>query len=187
MNTCIYIRSAAAAVAILLLTQFLGCRCENEGTFWFTDPPEVFHTNDVERAQKEIPFIIILPTYIPDDIPSYPYMIEGPVRGTYPEDEIGIIVSYIANYVDGPTVYIKELNRVVVVYPPPNSEAIYLDVGGIQILEHKTSILEVSHSSGSENVPGFSYTWNRDEISFDVGVYRFDRDDARRIIESMIR
>ncbi len=179
--------STLVIVCLSLPLFFSGCNGEETywENYWFTDPPEIFHTNDAEQAQGEIPFTLILPKYLPDDVPSIPYMIEGPIRGTCPEDEILIRVTYLANYEGGPSIYIDELNSEVTQYPSSESST-YLNIAGIKVLEEETGAFVIYPSGDDEYEQGLSYSWNRNGVHFDVDVFGCDRDEARRIVESMI-
>ena len=68
------------AVAIACLALTTSCRPDTaEGqwdsqqlwTVWFSDPKE-YATTDIRVAQKETPFTIILPTYVPDGFDPLP-------------------------------------------------------------------------------------------------------------------
>ena len=191
MNLPKSIRRIGFISAILLLIQLLVCGCGKEDTqghalFWFTDPPERFHTNDVERAQREVPFTIILPTYAPGGIRLDVYMIEGPVRGACSEDKVRIRVTFATESGDC-FVYILMLGRMLNPLPPSDSESAYLGIDGKRMLEYVTGVSVGYFSGGGEEIAGLSYTWNWDGVHFDVDVYGYDRAEARKIVESMIK
>jgi hypothetical protein len=185
-----HIYSALLVTLVILLTQLLACGSGSENasgyhTYWFTDPPEVFHTNDIERAKEEIPFNLILPTYLPDNIKPYPYMIEGPIEGACLEEEVEIRVTYFPEEVSDYSIYIVELNRPITMLPTPDSRATYLDIVGFQVLKQVT-LGSVISSSGKRYIPGLNYSWNQDSVHFDMIVDGYDRDEARKIVKSMI-
>ena len=168
----------------LLVISFLACNTNND-TYWFEDPPGVFHTNDVERAQNEIPFIILLPTYLPDDIDPFPY-IEGPVGGINSENIITQIrVQYHdksrANY----RIFIDESNEEVTMLPNPDAEYAYFSVNGVRLLEHESVSVSFSQD-GIENIRGLLYSWNQNGIHYEVCINRYNSGIARRIVESMV-
>ncbi|MBM3157917.1 MAG: hypothetical protein FJ004_11630 [Chloroflexi bacterium] len=181
--------SVLLILTVLSVTQFTGCGSDDNNTsdvhtYWFTDPPSRFHTNDIERAQKEIPFPILLPNYLPSDLVSLP-LIEGPIKGTYPDDEVSIRVTYQerrGSYL----LVIKEAKGTVVVHPAPESEFSYLDINGTQVLEVRTEGRSFS-SSGLETHPILEFSWNRKGIFFNVIVFNNDHEEAVRVVESMIQ
>jgi len=183
------IACVALIAGFILLTQLLACRTGSDNTsgrdiYWFTQPPEIFHTNDLERAQKEIPFTIILPEYLPDELDPHPEMIEGPIKGIYPDDETSVRLRYSEKDGDKNLVFIEELNWPVIVRPP-DSESTYLDINGIRVLETETESMLFT-SSGTEYIPGLRYTWNLGGVHFEVTVDEYGRSEARKIIISMI-
>ena len=84
-------RSCIGLIIILIILS--GCINNSVETYWYTEPSGILHTNDIERAQKEIPFNIILPTYLPDNINTeYPAEIICPLK--WPENGTGIQIIY---------------------------------------------------------------------------------------------
>ena len=61
---------SALLMLILVVAPLLsGCSADSDSEiYWFRDPNGFFHTNDLGRAQEEISFTIILPTYLPEDM-----------------------------------------------------------------------------------------------------------------------
>jgi hypothetical protein len=58
-----------------------GCNTASDpDIYWFRDPVGFFHTNDLERAQEEIPFTIILPSYLPENMGLSTLKIYGPIK-----------------------------------------------------------------------------------------------------------
>jgi hypothetical protein len=180
------VKSIAALIGVvLLLTPLLACGSETaHRTYWFTDPPGRFHTNDVERAQEEIPFTIVLPTYLPDGIGPLPYMIEGPVKGTSDEQTVRLMIRYQDDGGDH-VMFIDEQNSSFYEHIV-GFEGTFLDIAGIQVLEDEMDSPVIS-SSGMEIHQGLQYKWHLDGVDFDVDIFGYDRDEARKIVTSMIQ
>jgi hypothetical protein len=164
-------------IFMLLAASLLsGCNTDtNSDIYWFRDPVGFFHTNDLERAQEEIPFTIILPSYLPEDMGLSTLKIYGPIEiniGDYYQG-IEVQISYISGERE---IYIYEDNPGQIMHPNPDLEPSYFKINGITVLRQATGIKE-----------GLSYNWNHEKISYAVRVYRIDDDEAFRIVESMIK
>ena len=140
-----------------------------------------FYTRDLARAQEEIPFRIILPSYVPDkrkDAP--PPGIDGPLRGYQYDDEVEIHVLYhvdLGGEVLG-TIQISESNYPVLPGDPklnPKYEA-------IEIRDKRLIKTEGNFSLG----PGFFFFFDDSSIYFVVELYYFSYEEAIKIVESMI-
>lgn len=161
-------------------------RSGNHDSFWFTDPPGTFHTNDVQKAQEEIPFQIILPAYVPVELESSPY-IEGPVKGTCPDNSVGITVRYQAEETTGYySLLIEEESGAITIYPASDARVRYIDIDGVHVMEQEYEQTTIS-PSGMNQRQAFEYTWNRHNVHFEVIISGYDRDEATKIVESMIQ
>ena len=168
---------------ILILSSLLsGCNSDSDSEiYWFRDPVGFFHTNDLERAQEEIPFTIILPTYPPEDMGLSTLKIYGPIEidiGDYYQG-IEVDISYISG---DRKIFIYEDNSEKVMQPNIEAEPVFLEINGICVLRQKAQSLS---ASGIEE--GFSFSWNHDRLGFQARVYSINEDEAVKIVESMIK
>ena len=140
--------------------------------FWFTDPPERFHTNDIQKAQEQIPFVIVLPRYLPKELEPFPHLIEGPIKEAQSGIGTEINMQYQAKTVGSHMIYIREINETIISLPTASSK--YVELHGIKVLEYDSS-------------SGMHYSWNSNNIHYDTTVVAFNKEEARKIVESMIR
>jgi hypothetical protein len=167
-------------ILLLALATLPGCTLNPvEETLWVVDSHGWFHTNDLERAQQEIPFTIIVPTYLPDNLDPYnPYMIDGPVKGSFENENIRVRISYQA---EGERIIdIIENSEFILMLPNPDLNPIYLDIAGIQVLQQETGLL------GETIIEGLGFDWNQSGHTYSVQVFSYSQDEAIKIVESMI-
>ena len=140
-----------------------------------------FCTNDLARAQAEIPFTILLPTYIPDErqdalLPQ----IEGPLRTSDDDNEVEVIVRY-AVYLDSDItghIFIRERNSTLLPPDPElNPDYEYLDIRGKRLVK-----TEGNFPLGS----GIIFYFSHDNIYFVVETYNLSAEEALKVVESMI-
>ena len=163
---------------ILLVTSY-GC-VESSETFWFRDPNGYFHTNDIERAQNEVPFNIILPSYLPVAIDPDLFVIIG----LYEDDILGgeeIEIEYI-NTDKGIYIFISEKNIIFDWTPTTELEPIYLDIAGTRVLQERTQML-----SGSSTKEGIMFAWHQDGLTITLDVFSLSSEEGMEIVESMIK
>ena len=68
----IVIKGLIAIVIMVFLMSLVACVKENEDdNIWFDEHPS-FVTRELEVAQNEVPFKIILPTYLPENVIIHP-------------------------------------------------------------------------------------------------------------------
>ena len=162
---------------LLFLVFPISCEDNSElDDVWFRDPNGLFHTTELKLAQNEIPFPIIIPTYLPSDI-DYPCLIEGPYLSPI-SDGIKVNISYT----DGDKrIFISEQNDYQVKIPAPELEAVYLDIAGIKVLGQITHLYSVERT-----ITGYSYHWNQNRLTFEVDVFFYSADEGAKIVKSMI-
>jgi hypothetical protein len=179
-------------ILILFTIQISSCRStENDGnpvtpspyTIWFSNPRE-YHTNVLAIAQAETPFTIILPTYLPEELDPYPD-IEGRAKSEFVDLE-PVTITYSRNKSGYLPVSIMEYNMTMITTPSSDYEFEYLLYWDIQVLEKKTKAFSF-HDSTAVDVLEFIYKWNQNGLHYIVCIPEFDREEARKIIESMIR
>jgi hypothetical protein len=165
---------------LVLATLFLGC---GPGTAvqstWFRDPNGHFNTNDVKLAQKEIPFTIVVPSYVPDILGTdYSFVITGPFEnGYYKSVEVRITYTKDDRYI-----FIVEQNNYRVMGPIEELDPVYHDISGTRVLQ------EISGMAGSSGITeGLGFYWNPDDLTFEVQIFNIPEEDGVKIVESMIQ
>jgi len=175
-------------VIIIMVILLASSSCSKEASttplFWHSDNSSGFVTNDVERARNEIPFHLMLPDYLPGDIIPGAVVIQGPLKGTYPDDA-RILIAVRYSWKNGITAILMEVVRQeITTYPLSNSNSAYLEISGVQVLEYDR--LLPGYPPDTEKYRKCNmYHWNRDGIHYDVSIIECGRDEARMIIQSM--
>jgi hypothetical protein len=177
---------------IVIPWTFSSCNSENktdsiEPTYWIIDPPNVFNTNNIKKAQEEIPFKIIFPTYFPDNLKPYPSIISGPIKDTVSRAEVALNMQYQKKEEGTYLVYISEEGSPINVIPADGSKVTNLVFLGVQVLEEETQDIILPATGGQEAVPSLHYYWNRDNIHYEVNIQEYASEVSRKIIESMIK
>jgi hypothetical protein len=175
-------------VFCLLLIILTGCPATTQPTF---PPPETlpweefdgqFYTRDLARAQEEIPFPIVLPSYVPDvrtDAP--PPSITGPLKEYQHENKVEIEILYIVDLgseIHG-IIQINESNYSIL----PGDPELNPDLEPIEICGKEVIKTEGNFSQG----PGVIFFFIQESIYFYVGVYNFTSEDEVKIVESLIQ
>lgn len=147
-------------------------------------------TDIIEKLQKEVPFTIVVPThfYFPKGILPYPTGGSEPGEGSVP-DSLVIGLTYAERTTNNNVIWIFEENHTANPVPSQPS-SIYLDIGGIRVLEEEIEMYNGTSpsepSDDSEVFQGIIYAWNRDGIRFDVLISGYGKSECRKVIESMI-
>jgi hypothetical protein len=170
----------AVTIPFVMLLLFTNCIAEsNDKSRWFVDENGHFHTNDVKLAQKEIPFTIVVPTYIPDVfVTNYQYEIIGPFKNILPNN-IEVEIQY---WDDKHQIYISEYNIKEVMLPNEELKPIYFEVARIRVLRQTTGL-----TSSSGRIEGLSFDWNTNGLTFEVEIFNIPEEEGRKIVESMIK
>jgi hypothetical protein len=149
------------------------------------DEPSGYDTQAIEKLQEEVPFAIVVPTYLPDDIGPDPYIVQGPFK--VDEEILWIEIEYQKRGGSGKVIIIDEQNSMFYVnadwasYP----ERTYLDIAGIKVREETTEA--VPYPTDEPINYGFRYVWNKGGTDFLVDIFGYEKDECRKIIESMIQ
>jgi hypothetical protein len=174
------------ALSILLVPLF-ACKTDSRDTF---RPQTIlfengYRTNVVGVAQKETPFTIILPTYVPDDLIFSPYL-EGPKSDLWNEHNSIRIMYYTQYYTHGPyrttPVMIEESNYEIYYLSPDR----YLTMSGIEVSETELESYWPTDLDTFSLVRHLRYDWNDNGVHYCVDTYDYDQSEARKIVESMI-
>jgi hypothetical protein len=182
--TKISIKTILFAVLCTIVLIFSACTHEEESdsipnNIWFIDnknTPPLFHTNNITMASQEIPFELVLPTYLPNNLnPEKPNAIIGPYQTT--EEVVEVSIQY-------PKILIIEKNEFVNRISDP-STSYYLEINETKVLREITSGTIIPTN---EYLPGVVFTWNSNGIFFTIIIDDIYSDDEYfKIIESMIR
>jgi len=148
------------------------------GKVWQVDPDGSIQTNDLERLQRATPFKIVIPRYIPDELISVPVMYTKTI-GMNSQNDVDIRFSYTNGT---KSIDIEQVNYMYNWILNENMENQYLNINGIRILQTKSEQV-----SGQKDVNVYSYTWNKNEISFIVDIWDYNEDTSRKIVESMTK
>lgn len=151
------------------------------GSIYWMEAQGRFCTNDLARAQAEIPFTILLPTYIPDKREDAPLpQIEGPLRISSSDNEIEVIIRYLV-YLGSDIpghVFITERNSPISLGDPElDPELELIEICGKQVVK-----TEGNFALG----PGVWFSFNLDNIYFVVEVYNLPTEEAVKVVESLI-
>ncbi len=169
-------------ILFLSLTLLVLTSCQvgsNSAPHWFVDNKGHFHTNNIKMAQKEIPFVIVVPDYIPDLFgPDYLYEITGPFKNSLP-DTIEVEIQYVD---ENHQIYISEYSKKIIMLPNDEAEPVDYKIAGIQVLRQITQLIG---SSGTNE--GLSFNWNTDELTFEVEIFNIPEEEGIKIVESMIK
>jgi hypothetical protein len=149
-------------------------------TVWFSNPKE-YRTNDITTAQKETPFTIILPIYLPKEFSTLPDF-AGLAKKDF-NNESPITITY-QSYKRVPIV-IEEYNEIHNVIPSAVVST-YLIYSDVQVLEQETQLMSIKDDQ-STLVPGFIYTWNKNNVHFEVTIAEYGKEEAQKVIGSMIK
>lgn len=179
--------SAMLTLSALAVTS---CNSDMENLYWGVDEYGWFSTRDEQRAKEEIPFLI-LPSYLPANLDLYPYRhpaIQGPLFDAVPDGERRIEIDYIRVYEPQGLgrIWIEECDQTI--HPPDpalNPDVEHTEIAGIQVAA-SSDVQGVLSNSGRSPVPGYKFWWMKNDISFVVGIYGYDYDEAERVVESMI-
>lgn len=142
-------------------------------------------TDILEELQKEVPFTIIIPKYLPADISPYPTGILGPAQGANSDNSVAVGFGYSKDGSNTKFIDIYEESGEVIFHPSKPS-SVYLKIRGVQVLEEGSAVV-IPSSSGNTMVRGYFYGWNLNGVNFKITIYGYTLDEGRRVVESMIK
>ncbi len=143
---------------------------------------------EVRKIQGKVPFTIILPTYLPNDIGPQPYLVQGPFKMN--GETLLVKIGYQKRGSDNDTfkgIFIEEQNSSFYTNTDSEShpERTYLNFRGTKVHEEETEA--VPYPPGDPVAHGFRYFWNRDGVDFHIDIFGYSKDECRKVIESMIK
>jgi hypothetical protein len=176
----------------LILSQLSACTLINKAesahsTYWNENSQGTIETNDLPRLQQEVPFIIILPKYLPAELKSsIPKFVKTPII----ENQIADINIYYSSSSSNVEIHITEtlLSEPLLegVLAGMNPDYTAVELAGVQVLE-KIGVGLVNRSGKSVQVSEYIYMWDRKNLHLTMGAYVFNQSEARKIIESMLK
>ncbi|MGD9116722.1 MAG: hypothetical protein PVJ61_06050 [Dehalococcoidia bacterium] len=170
----------SALLGIIVLAIGSSCSTSPESLPWEESYGQ-FYTRDLARAQEEIPFPIVLPSYVPDErTDAPPPSITGPLREYQDDDRVKVEVLYfvdLGNEILG-IIEIEENNYPVL----PGDPELNPDLERIEVCGWEVIKVEGDFQQG----PGIIYFFSQDNIYFVVGIYDFPPGEAQKVIESML-
>jgi hypothetical protein len=164
---------------------YAGCSNQTSPTqeplYWHEDHGS-FYTNDLAKAQEEVPFPIVLPRYIPHEPKdAAPRVIMGPLSESRPDDRVEIKISYsvdLGTEVLGIITIFESNYPVLPGDPELNPQNEYVEIGGKKLVK-----TEGNFSLG----PGVVFFFEQDSIYYVVELYNFTYSEAVKVIESIIQ
>jgi len=177
-------------LVVIAVTMLLGCSPTDQELFWFeSEEFGQFSTLDLERAQNEVPFMIIVPTYLPDKISEHP-SIRGPLLEQWSDRDAYLEMAYLhtgGGLYEG-AVLIEEHNRPMRGPDPDlNPGYVYVDITGVEVIETEHNLWPYKLDEGPIDLWGYIYWWNQENIYFKAAVYGYDHSEAIKVVESMIQ
>ena len=148
-------------------------------TVWFSNPSE-YATNDLRVAQRETPFGIVIPSYVPQDFSQFP-VIQGRAKNQF-DDHEPVTITYERK--GNSPLQIREFNMIMAESLSGNTTQLNYD--GTAVTEGEDTTL-LFQKTGIVPVSSLSYAWNKNGIHFSVTVDDYQRDEVRQVIESMVK
>lgn len=140
-----------------------------------------FHTTDIARAQKEIPFTILLPTYFPDCKQRIIFpTIDGPLSQYQDEYEIEVHINYgldLGQEVPGIILIIETNGMLSLADPEFNPQFERVEMEDIWVIKTKDD-----WSLGSDAY----YSFNSNDIFYVVETHNLSNKDSNKIVESIL-
>ncbi len=175
-------------VILLLCTCMYGCSSKE------TDVCVKFRTYNLESAQKVVPFTLIVPTYLPSNLPENP-LITGPLRGDCSENnEIKVDILYRSDIIQDSSnrthvdfIRIYECNYPFDIGDPAlNPDIEVIEIDGVEVEEtgHDQGFFG---PEGAFTFASYAYSWNYRGIYFVVEMNGYDHNEAVKVVESMIQ
>lgn len=155
----------------------------NSKSYWYEIQNRIT-TNDLQRLQQKVPFTIIIPSILPDDVDTSqrPELIMIPDSEFKNDIDIQIIYAQMKSTVFR-RIEIDETNSPITWGPNEDMEYVYLNYSGISVLEQKS---KASPPDG-QIVTALYYSWNENGIDISIDTDAFEQDEAREMVESMIK
>ena len=130
----------------------------------------------IKNLQKNVPYTIIVPTYVPRGISVVPSAITEPATDNN-LNAVYFEIQYGPN--PGKTIILEEENHYSTLVPinPYN----IFTINGIKVTYEETN-----YSSASETYQGFLFEWNNNGVNFQLSIYGYTQDEGQKVVDSMI-
>ena len=167
---------------------------QDSGGAWFvvgydSQPREygpflTLRTQNVDEAQQNVPFEIVLPTYLPGNMESPPW-ISGTVGNNSNEDSYLVSLYYISAEPDAhSTVFIavQESNQ-------PGNYSVKTGcsrevIDGVEVLWYSSPVPDTDEAL---DIRFCQFFWNQGNTGFTVTIYGFPQAEATKVVTSMIQ
>jgi hypothetical protein len=179
-------------VLTLSLIQLSACASSQisptPNTYW-KGSGDLIETNDVARLQKELPFTIILPEYLPDRVDSYRFWMLFHKIG----QDLSLSIEYDS---------LKNAREIHIVEGPPqdgiprplspgrlakmNPDYTAIEIASTEVLEDNGYGTVLRNTQNIE-VSTFYYIWEQNGLQFSSKIQGYDQAECRKIVESMIK
>lgn len=191
-----YKRLSLLIIVALFILMILGsCRTHTTTsfpTYWFENPKghmiinfdgsveysSTIETNDIKRLQRLVPFTILFPEYLPEYIDrNYPPALTMS-HGQNSSEDVEINIAY--TFTTTPNthqIFITETN-LMFTFGADEDMLNHFNVGKIKVYEEKQQGLSETD---------FRYTWNQENVGYDVLLCGYDQFECRKVIESIIK
>jgi hypothetical protein len=165
-----------------LLALILTCNCRTNilqtDSLYFTEDHGVFYTNELAKAQNEIPFTIVLPKYLPSQqdtsrvrLPGF----KGPLKSSQSRN-IELDITYIIDFAHDTKgiITFSEYNYPMTAPDPAlNPREKYIEINDNRLVVE-------------ENSSGSTFWFVQSNLYFMVGFDNVSYDEALKVIESMV-
>jgi hypothetical protein len=131
----------------------------------------------IAEVQKDVPFTIIVPSYLPRGISIVPAGISGPTA-----NEIHASVVMGITYGNSSQKFVSVTEENVNISWVPTHPYVTYNINGVEVMSQSVAI-----GSATKIISGLMYVWNRNGIHFEVDVYGYDQTQGNKVVESMIK
>lgn len=149
--------------------------------YWGTNNGQFF-TSDLNRAQQEIPFKIVVPEYFSGEnkVELYP-AITGPLRETQVEDKAEIEIRYTLEPGEDDSALVRMFEANSEISLGDTESNPHLEV--IQVLNMQVLMREQGDFGLGQ---GIYFSFHSEELFFIVELYNMPYDEAIKLVESII-
>jgi hypothetical protein len=175
-----------ALILLLGVASFLLVSCRGNGIsvnptngkLLYDDGSGGVQTNDLETLQNIVPYHIVIPDYLPEEVRTSPVMYIKSV-GMNSKNDVDVQFSY---WNSPKSVQIEEDNYSSNhVLDTQNGESIQM-IDGIEVLQ-----IPLQNFVAGVKVEVNSFLWNKNGVSYSVDVWDYSVDEGLKIVESMIK
>ena len=168
-------------VSCLLALSFLVSACGPNAPqkYWRTDAAGIFYTNQLDKAQAELPFKISQPSYVPKDINLPQLQLEGALKSSTHQLKSDVTLRYYPEGKQKETITLYENN-----YSDPGPDPqTRLNINGTTVVESRFYETVVGPPYG---VFSLIFEWKKDGVYYNLKAYQYIQDEAIKIVQSMI-